>query len=161
MSDCYRETPRTARKAHTCCECMATIDKGERYASIGVVWEGTAETFKLCAFCHALFGQIWRIPDWVPEDGPSFGGLCAWLHEHFWRDDPSNTEAVIDAVFPLVAEASSVGFVDWYTRRAREHARGSRMRGFRMGQRLREQSRLRALRASRWTVGAAKKTRAA
>lgn len=154
MTDCYRETPRTARKAHRCCECMAIIDPGERYVSIGVVWEGTAETFKLCAFCHAMFGQIWRIPDWVPEDGPSFGGLCAWLHECFWRDDTSGTEAVIDAVFPLVAEASAVGFVDWYTKRAREHARGSRMRGFRMGQRLREQSRLRALRASRWTVAA-------
>lgn len=152
MSDCYRETPRTARKAHRCCECMATIEPGERYVVCSGVSEGKGWSYKLCAFCHALFGQIWQIPGWVPEDGPSFGGLCAWLHECFWRDDPSSTEAVIDGVFPLVAEASALGSVDWYTKRALEHDRGSRMRGFRMGQRLAAQSRLRALRASRRTV---------
>lgn len=153
MSDCYRETPRTARKRHTCCECMAAIDPGERYASIGVVWEGTAETFKLCAFCHALFGQIWRIPDWVPEDGPSFGSLCAWLHECFWRDDRDTSE-ILAGIFPLVETASLEHEALHYGGRAVSMRRGSRARGHYLGRRLAAQLRLRALRASRWTVAA-------
>ena len=151
MSDCYRETERTARKAHTCCECMATIDPGERYVVCSGVSEGEGWSYKLCAFCHALLVQIWRIPDWVPEDGPSFGGLCAWMHECFWRDDPG-TGAALDALFPLVAQAIAADRVEWQVSRALNHPWGSKMRGLRIGQRLAAQLRLRALRASRWTV---------
>ena len=154
MSDCYRETERTARKAHTCCECMATIDPGERYVVCSGVSEGEGWSYKLCAFCHALFGQIWMIPDWVPEDGPSFGGLCAWLHEWFWRDAPDTGE-ILASVFPLVEAASLEHEAMHYSGRAVSMRRGSRMRGHYVGRRLAAQLRLREFRASRWTIARA------
>lgn len=50
MSDCYRETHRTSRKAHRCC-----------------VSEGEGWGYKLCAFCCALMHQTRALedePDW-------------------------------------------------------------------------------------------------
>lgn len=153
MSDCYRETRRTARKAHTCCECMATIDPGERYAVIDIVWEGTAETFKKCLFCTALSRLSWELCGYDEDNAAPHGDLCAWLHEWFCRD-ASDTGEILASVFPLVEAASLEHEALYYSGRAVSMRRGSRMRGHYVGRRLAAQFRLREFRASRWTVTA-------
>lgn len=47
-----------ARKEHRCCECRATINKGELYQREGVVFEGTARTYKTCSKCKKLRQEL-------------------------------------------------------------------------------------------------------
>lgn len=149
MSDCYRETPRTARKSHRCCECMATIDPGERYVVCSGVSDGEGWSYKLCAFCCALMRQTRALCE-VPEDGPTFCGLREWLGEYGRWDDGG--DALIDQLFPLVAEAAAEHTVSYYAKAALGAKLRTGARGVFVGSHLAAQLRLRALRASRWTV---------
>lgn len=54
----YRETRRTARKAHACCECRLPIRPGEAYLECFGVWDGDAATYRTCATCEWLRGRI-------------------------------------------------------------------------------------------------------
>jgi hypothetical protein len=54
MCECplmYDERIVTARKPHHCCECGATIAKGERYQSASGMWEGRFGRFHTCLPC--------------------------------------------------------------------------------------------------------------
>lgn len=51
---CYRMVVRTARKQHSCCECRGQIQPGERYNYHSGVWDGRAESFKVCPECDGL-----------------------------------------------------------------------------------------------------------
>lgn len=147
VSDCYRETQRTARKRHTCCECMATIDPGEHYVQCSGVSEGEGWSYKLCAFCCALAEQA-RGESEEPEWGPTFCGLQDWLFQACEIAE----EGLVVQLFPLIDERIRKRTIDYCARSALGLKRGSRARGVRIGQRLAAQLRLRALRASRWTV---------
>ena len=147
MTDCYCETHRTARKRHTCCECMATIDPGERYVVCSGVSDGSGWAYRLCAFCCALAEQA-RSESEEPEWGPTFSGLQEWL---FQACDIAE-EGLVTQLFPLIDERIRQRSVDYCARSAMGLRRGSQARGVRIGQRLAAQLRLRALRASRWTV---------
>jgi len=149
MSDCYRETERTARKAHRCCECMANIDPGERYVVCSGVSEGEGWSYKLCAFCCALAEQA-RNECEEPEWGPTFCGLQDWL----FQACDIGEEELVSQLFPLIEERIRQRTIDYCGRSAVGLKRGSKARGVRIGQRLVAQLRLRALRASRWTVAA-------
>lgn len=48
----FRETHRTARKRHICCECGLPILPGERYQEYFGIWEGRPETKRTCAVCE-------------------------------------------------------------------------------------------------------------
>lgn len=50
----YHEKRPTASRPHTCCECNVPIERGEIYVRIGMVWEGSAATFKRCVACADL-----------------------------------------------------------------------------------------------------------
>lgn len=152
MSDCYRETPRTARKAHRCCECMDTIDKGERYVVCSGVSEGEGWGYKLCAFCCALARETFAACEVPDEDGPKFCGLREWLYE--WFRGAVDPAALLAELFPLVEAAYLQHQVDGYATSALKSPKGSAARRIFVGWRMNAQFRLRALRASRWTVAA-------
>lgn len=148
MSDFYCEDER-----HVCCECMATIDAGERYVAVAAGWEGTAESWKKCLFCAELSRMAWDLCEHDEDSAAQHGGLCAWLNEWFWRDD-SYTSQILAGLFPLVEMASLEHEALHYASRAVSMRHGSRMRGHYIGRRVAAQSRLRAIRAQRWTVTA-------
>ena len=69
-----------ARKEHVCCECHGRIDKREKYFNHHGVWDGIADTFKVCADCESLRKQIdAETPHY--EDRVAFGNL----HEHVFE----------------------------------------------------------------------------
>lgn len=41
----------TARKQYTCCECEETIERGEKYEYISILWEGSWNHFRTCTIC--------------------------------------------------------------------------------------------------------------
>ena len=75
----YSAIPRKARKAHRCCECRQEIPKGTKYIDVNGLWEDRFENFKLCECCDELFHKAVEMHDGMPEDGPCFQNLRAWL----------------------------------------------------------------------------------
>ena len=85
VNDFYRELTRTARKAHTCCECRFTIPPGARYWYASGKSDGDVWSAKTCATCYEIrralvcgawvFGLLWEeieqgvFPVW-DERGP-------------------------------------------------------------------------------------------
>lgn len=65
--DVYDERVRRAAKPHTCCACRETIEPGHRYYVIGVVFDGSAESYKRCLKCQTTHehlrglapGELW------------------------------------------------------------------------------------------------------
>lgn len=54
MPEVYNCYHRQARKDHKCCECGGVIKRGENYNSHQGIWEGEAETYKVCSDCDLL-----------------------------------------------------------------------------------------------------------
>ena len=54
----YECDERKARKDHKCCECRGIISKGEIYNYHHGIWDGQAESFKVCSDCESLRGDI-------------------------------------------------------------------------------------------------------
>lgn len=51
---CFKESDRTARKQHSCCECGRAILPGEKYRYESGVWDGRPSSFKTCVDCLAV-----------------------------------------------------------------------------------------------------------
>ena len=49
-----------ARKQHRCCECLETIEPGQRYERIFCVYEGEVSVYKTCEFCANEFERLSR-----------------------------------------------------------------------------------------------------
>lgn len=73
-----------ARAPRKCCECLAPIDKGEKYVYVVMKFDGELETFSQ----HTLCADACRaIRDNDGECIP-FGDLKEWLSEaRPWKDD--------------------------------------------------------------------------
>lgn len=56
--DVYDERRVKARKPHTCQACGDTIQPGHRYARVGIVFRGSAETIKRCLRCQTLHAHL-------------------------------------------------------------------------------------------------------
>ena len=50
-------TPR-ARKPHRCCECLRTIEIGERYERVSAMYDGRIADIKTCGNCADLWASI-------------------------------------------------------------------------------------------------------
>ncbi len=64
-----------AHKDHKCCECRGTIKKGEQYHRNFGIWDGEAETFKVCLDCELLRNDIDKDVKYADE-WTYFTGLC-------------------------------------------------------------------------------------
>lgn len=122
MSDCYRETRRTARKAHTCCECEAPIDKGEQYVRWHGVTDDGAYGETLCLFCYHLAVLLMREHD----DEHAFGGLYESLKE--WALD--DERPLLRSLFPRVVLTYAEDDARWRAAQSRRFKRGTRNRAY-------------------------------
>lgn len=69
-----------ARKEHTCYECRGKISIGETYHKHHGIWDGEADTFKVCNDCEVLRAVCDKDePD--PEFRTAFGQLCESVFE--------------------------------------------------------------------------------
>lgn len=60
----WRETPRLARKPHSCGSCHATIHPGDAYLDHASVYDGNWHSSKLCFFCwgvREVFAEAHRV----------------------------------------------------------------------------------------------------
>ncbi len=70
----------TARKEHTCCECHGKIAAGEKYHKHHGIWDGEADTFKVCDDCEALRAEVDK-NEKDPEFKTAFGELYESVFE--------------------------------------------------------------------------------
>ncbi len=79
-SEVHMVTTRTARKPHTCSECVTEIPAGAKYNLHHGVYDGSGYSYPLCIRCstvnHACYGFV---DD--GDDGPCFGQLAEWLQD--------------------------------------------------------------------------------
>lgn len=69
-----------ARKDHRCCECDGVIKKGEKYHRHHGIWEGEANTYKVCLECELIRGEVDKnIGD--PTECTGFGELIETVAE--------------------------------------------------------------------------------
>ena len=50
-NDMHHETPRKARKEHSCFECSEVIFKGDDYFRIAICGDGSWQNLNLCEYC--------------------------------------------------------------------------------------------------------------
>jgi hypothetical protein len=93
----YNEKSVKANKAHTCDACKESIPKGQHYARINTVFDGSAETIKRCLRCqtihlhlrtldrHQSFCQLW--PDERLNCGEEYT-------EHWGNEPPAEISAL-------------------------------------------------------------------
>lgn len=87
MLDCVVEKIKTARKEHTCCECLEKIQRGEKYEYISGIWDGHWQAYKTCLDCKSLrtvFFNSW-----------SFTEVWTYFEETFGYDDSVVPESCI------------------------------------------------------------------
>ena len=74
MGDFKRETKRTARTDHQCCECRGSINPGDVYNIASGTWDGRFYEYKTCADCESardwLLGTDW--PNDIDGEGNSY-----------------------------------------------------------------------------------------
>lgn len=61
-----------ARKTHKCCACREPIVPGHHYIRIGLVFDGSAESYKRCLRCQTIFEalvvELRGSDEWPDED---------------------------------------------------------------------------------------------
>jgi len=92
--DVYRVKQVIARKTHQCDACLEpTIIPGKLYTSIGVVWEGTAETIKRCPRCQTIYEHLRKLcpRGEVPDDRLN----CGHEYQERWEVEPPEDIAAL------------------------------------------------------------------
>jgi hypothetical protein len=69
-----------ARKEHKCCECRGVIPVGEVYNKHRGIWDGSADTFKVCVDCDLLRNEVDN-DERDPECKTAFGYLSESVFE--------------------------------------------------------------------------------
>jgi hypothetical protein len=85
----YKERCVRARKGHTCEACRDCIPAGDRYWSVRVVFDGSAETIKRCLRCqrvHAHLRELGRRHDVWPAERLD----CGLDYEDEWGPLPED-----------------------------------------------------------------------
>lgn len=80
-ADIARTAHRTARKHHKCDECFASIEPGQKYTYVTMLYEGHWDSFHICRFCEAAARWLKLVCG-----GYGVGGLAEELREH-WDED--------------------------------------------------------------------------
>ena len=95
----FNEAWRKAAKQHKCCECGKTIEKGQDYQYVTMVFEGEFLTYKTCEKCADLRDALGDI------SCPTFRGLQEEYFEYLNQTLPSGKrDEVYSKVFPRTAK---------------------------------------------------------
>lgn len=79
MPSVFNSKTRKARKSHKCCECSATINKGDSYRFSSGIWDDGPASYKQCGNCGVICE--WAVSEDAREhgDGVGFGELREWF----------------------------------------------------------------------------------
>lgn len=94
----YRETLRCAAKDHLCDACEETIALGGRYYSIGVVFDGKAESFKRCERCQRIHEHLRKLDP--GEMWPAEKLDCGEEYREHWGKEPPEDIAALAFALP-------------------------------------------------------------
>lgn len=78
----WRASRPKARKLHRCIECTGSIEPGEVYEKFTGLWDGSWDTYRTCAECNTLRGEV-NTKSRATEDCVAFGEL----HQSFWEPE--------------------------------------------------------------------------
>lgn len=84
----YDEQHRKARKEHRCDACKETIRVGDRYTSLHLVYDGTAQTIKRYARCQALHEHLREKCSYYGDMWPMERLDCGESYETEWGECP-------------------------------------------------------------------------
>lgn len=93
--DVYDEKRVTARKEHRCSACNERILPGHRYVRLGVVFDGSAETFKRCERCQAIHQHLRDENPGAGDSWPDEQLACGEEYEEVFGKPPPDTIAAL------------------------------------------------------------------
>ena len=88
---------RKARKAHTCCECGATINTGDNYRVESGKWEGVFNYYKTCSACIEIRDKFFC-------EGYYFEMLMELLNNHIQEIDGDVSASCLSILSPNARE---------------------------------------------------------
>lgn len=100
-----------ARKQHQCCECRGIIPIGETYNKHHGIWDGSADTFKVCVDCDNLREEIDK-----DERDPEFKTAFQHLYESVFEGG----EPEFIKRFLGIKRRRSAEIRDWMIKREQE-----------------------------------------
>jgi hypothetical protein len=106
----YDERTRTAAKAHRCDACVETILPGHLYYVVGVVYDGTAYSYKRCLRCQKLHEHLRTLKDPYDDVWPSERLDCGETYKDHWGVEPPPEIAAL--AFATPAELQGKVFAD-------------------------------------------------
>lgn len=96
MPSVFRTKEQKARREYRCLECNTLIPVGQTYVYIFGVWEGYADTFRLCKLCNDLrqrcdlrctcYGELEDALYWYT---PESDGVDMEVEAFWWRRFPA------------------------------------------------------------------------
>ena len=90
QADVVDHTERKARKVHRCSECDEHIVSGERYTVVSQLFDGSWDSWKLCASCKLWWQEFWR---WQRSSG-----ACYCIEIGAFADTLSEIQEEMEAV---------------------------------------------------------------
>lgn len=100
----YNERFPRARKSHICDACKETIRTGDRYAHVGIVFEGEGETIRRCLRCQRMHEELRQMDPgrlWPDERLD-----CGQKYEEEWGEPPPSDVASLAFLTPDEAQAA-------------------------------------------------------
>lgn len=101
--DVYNETSRIARKEHVCAACKETIRIGDRYAIVGIVFDGEAESVKRCLRCQEIHEHLRKLGAY--EMWPAERLDCGEEYKEHWGHEPPPEIAALAFATPEEMQA--------------------------------------------------------
>ena len=92
MSECevpqfYSHAEVVARKVHKCCECVASIDIGEKHFFVTGKWDSSINRYRQHLLCEQACEFI--RDNFDDYECIGYGGLWEWYNEaKYWLNDP-------------------------------------------------------------------------
>lgn len=101
-ADVYDERFPRARKPHRCEACGETIAPGHRYARVGVVWEGTADSWIRCMRCQKIHEHLREVcrGETGGDEWPDDRLNCGHEYTERWGKEPPPEIAALAFALP-------------------------------------------------------------
>jgi hypothetical protein len=102
----YNETFPRARIPHRCDACKEVIPAGHRYARIGTVFDGSAESVKRCLRCQEMHEHLRKLC-WASDESewPDERLNCGHGYSEVWGTEPPPEVARLAFMLPGELEA--------------------------------------------------------
>lgn len=92
---CFSEAFVTARKEHTCFECLDPIRRGQRHERVSGIWEGEWHTYRFCEPCSESSREFF-------DGGRTFGVLWDGMEENW--DQGAHLQSCLNRLSTIAAK---------------------------------------------------------